>query len=493
MRTFPSDSKTTEIKRIDTVIFGNRFHKDQTLYEYLIEFLLVFASAKSDDYKSHKMKFHDLTDPSQQSLEYYFNPNMGLRRFIFYDKSKKDNSISLDEDAYQELRMALKQMLYSDDDYEDYEDMIDGIQDLLYGYAVVLRNRAWCAQNVLPLCPELLFCGANPNKRERKKIEEMSKEIDKLFAFDKRNFLARGGEVYYLHLLQGFKENDPRKEELEYLLTNLLTRDSQKLSVLASQIQGTWEECLGVEEQDLICRLSCAFIPEDAYKDCESNSIDELITYLSNDISPIKRLDVLASGMMYQIMRMMYCAVVKTLQIEPRKWIVHIRNCQSDIVKTLAVNNYHDIENDFVEALSMVGNEYFKDELVKKINDSRKESLDIFKAKGKEIQAIIPPKGGNERFSLSENTVTFLVLSLIKPGEKMTYDMFLKKLYRHYGLIIGPDEYRKSVSKESDKNLANYFNDNSECFQILLRQLGFLRELSDATSIVVNPYESVRK
>ena len=67
-------------------LFGNRFMPDQTLYEYLIEFLLVFVSAKDSDLKTGKMKFHNNSD---NRLEYWIEPRMGLRRFIFMIKQEK--------------------------------------------------------------------------------------------------------------------------------------------------------------------------------------------------------------------------------------------------------------------------------------------------------------------------------------------------------------------------------------------------------------------
>ena len=36
---------------IGSLFFGNRFKSEQTLYEYLIEFLLVFVSPKGSLYK----------------------------------------------------------------------------------------------------------------------------------------------------------------------------------------------------------------------------------------------------------------------------------------------------------------------------------------------------------------------------------------------------------------------------------------------------------
>ncbi len=122
------------------------------------------------------------------------------------------------------------------------------------------------------------------------------------------------------------------------------------------------------------------------------------------------------------------------------------------------------------------------DERMKKVREARINSLDIFKSKGKELQCIIPISGPFERFTLSEDTIRFLVLSLIQPGDKMTLKMFLEKLYQNYRIVIGPEEYRKSMQDSSmDSSLANSFSENVVAFQQFLRSTGFLKELSDAT------------
>ena len=76
----------------------------------------------------------------------------------------------------------------------------------------------------------------------------------------------------------------------------------------------------------------------------------------------------------------------------------------------------------------------------------------------------------------------------------MTLKMFLEKLYQNYRIIIGPEEYRKSLGNLiTDSSLANSFDENVIAFQAFLRSTGFLKELSDATSIVVNPYEYIEE
>ena len=88
----------------------------------------------------------------------------------------------------------------------------------------------------------------------------------------------------------------------------------------------------------------------------------------------------------------------------------------------------------------------------------------------------------------------FLVLAIIPPQQKMTVDMFLEQLYEKYRIVIGPAQYKSMSGLESinDRALANSFIENMNAFQDFLKATGFLRELSDATSIVVNPYEDLK-
>lgn len=492
MQIFPIKEIDNKTKNINSMIFGNRFRSDQTLYEYLIEFLLIFVSAKDEDFETGKMKFHNLDD----NYSYWVQPRMGLKRFIFYDKSKKGSSIEDDEKAFKKLNEILYKKM-EDINEEDRIEILEALQDLYHGYAVILKNRNWCAQALLPICEELIFCEAMPNEKNRKRLVKFDinpKSVDIHFELSQRNFLARGGEVYYLHLLQHLCENKDDKDKLEKLLQLLLNNQSKKMSDMANFIQNAWEEECGFTKEELHQKYQLSYIPIDAYSNVSKYSVEELINYLSNKIHPINKIDLLAKGIMFQIMRMQMSAIYSYLDIEPKKMIVDMRGTNNDSVKKIASINFKLIEDDFMTAINRKANELTEiqpNELMKKIQEAKKHSLDIFRTKGKELQCIIPYTGAYERFSLSEDIIKFLVLSIIKPSEKMTLDRFLEKLYEHYGIIIGPEQYRKSLDGGNlDNTLISSFNDNLDAFQIFLKNTGFLRELSDATSIVENPYES---
>lgn len=500
MNTFPEwmkdDYKKMESsKTLSSLIFGHRFKADQTLYEYLIEFLLVFVSAKEENLEEGKMTFHDIS--IERKLSYWVEPRMALRRFIFYDKSRKKGTIPEDEMAYQKMIDILIKKI-EDVDEEVAREYIESIQDLFHGYAVVIKNRFWGAQALMPICPEFILCGANPNEKKRKEKVDWENEpesVDKEFGFDKRNFLARGGELYYLHILQGIGNDVEKKDKLEFLLNDLVGVQCKKISILASYIQNSWEEYCYLNKKKLSQQLHLSFIPGSGYLRCGKFSVEELISYLSCKLHPINRVDVLAKGVMFQIMRMMTCRVANYLGKSSPVWIVDMRGGTTDIVKKIAAESYRSLEDDFMTAINKMAREVNVEEeqLMKKVREAKIDSLDIFRSKGKELQCIIPINGPFERFSLSEDVLRFLVLALIQPGDKMTLSMFLEKLYEHYRIVIGPEEYKKSLNVHDtmETSLANSFIENVILFQNFLKSTGFLKELSDATSIVINPYDSI--
>ena len=499
MNTYPTSYKFDSSKKSLTAeIFGNRFRTDQTLYEYLIEFLLVYSSAKDEDLVTGKNSFHkDISD-----LHYWVEPRMGLRRFVFFDKSRKKGTIPADEKAYKELIKILMDKMDGISDEDERLEIIESIQDLFHGYAVVIKNRFWGAQGLLPICPEFMFCGCDPNLNQRRNKVDWENDpisIDNNFEFSKRNFLSKGGELYYLHLLQGLENRPEERAKLESLLNNLILDQCKKISDLANFIQTTWEEKAIGSNEKISQKLNCSFIPADAYKECEEYAISELINYLSCSMHPINKIDVLAKGVMFQIMRMMANAVAKYLGVSRKTWIVDMKGTAGDTVKKLAAASYSDIESDFMTAInSLVAQREEEggegdEKRIANVQKAKSDTLDVFRAKGKELQCIIPVSGPFERFSLSEDVIRFLVLAIVKPGEKMTVSMFLKKLYEHYGIVIGPEEYKASLNDNHaiKEALSSSFTENVVAFQQFLKGTGFLRELSDATSIVVNPYQSL--
>lgn len=169
-------------------------------------------------------------------------------------------------------------------------------------------------------------------------------------------------------------------------------------------------------------------------------------------------------------------------------------NNTSKTIKKIANNSYRSVEEDFKQAIDIAASNLSEnDNILKNIKKGQKDSVDIFRSKGKELRCIIPVTGAYERFTLSEDVLRFLVISLIKPTEKITYEMFLERMYKHYNIVIGPIQYEKSLKNlnQSELSIKNSLYENEIYFQEFLKSTGFLKELSDSTSLVYNPYNSI--
>ena len=142
-------------------------------------------------------------------------------------------------------------------------------------------------------------------------------------------------------------------------------------------------------------------------------------------------------------------------------------------IARLASASFMSAYNSFISAMAKIydenngaiGNRF--DALQK----GKQDTADIFKNLGKEIKIVVPPRGGNERFSMSESVARYLVLALVEPGTKITFDSFLRRLYDHYRMVIGPEQYRKALDAgnwKAGENMTDYFEINARCLNTLL-------------------------
>jgi hypothetical protein len=324
-----------------------------------------------------------------------------------------------------------------------------------------------------------------------------------LFDFSRHNFMARGGEVYYLHILQALQNCDSETRILlEALIKNLLTSNGENFSKLANWIYDSWLEKQDIAPDKLWQVKKLAFIPATGYIDCGKDTIFELINFLSNDMHPITRIELLAKGVVLQIMRMMCRRTTEYLGCAASPWIVDLRSkkCGNTVMK-ISASSYRKVDELFISAINKMTRDHLDENgenpnaptPYEYLSKSKTHTLNMFKRLGKEMQLIIPLKGRYERFSLSEDLVKFIVLSIIKPQEKMTFDMFLDEVYRHYNIVIGAKQYKECTNEvDLDAEQASSFAFNELKFQDFLKDTGFLRDLSDATSIVANPYTEVK-
>ena len=494
-----------EIKKDNLAIqaFGKRLYADQTVYEYLLEYLLVFSSGKEKvegekiTYKGAYQFHKNITD-----LKYYTNPRIGLKRFIFFDKSKKENRFLIDKKSYEEITELLEKNI---EGTQDKKAVVEMIQDSFYGFSAVLKSRSWFAQSLLPIAPELIFTESIGDKKERQKLkfeEGKVNDTEKKFQFTRHSFMARGGEVYYLHILQGLQKREELRERLEQYL-NKLVHAVDSLGKLGAFIQDKWEKQEDIISEEQIRKYECAYIPK-GYERRSGYSCEELVNFLSSSMNELDKIEYLGTGMMLQIFRMMYeQAQIRTGGKGFPLWLIDVSQGNKNI-RTLAEQSLITFKETILAAnnVGLVNLEYMRETYEKKkkysdaelelklMKEAEKHTTALLNRLGKEIKLIIPMRGGKERMTFSEEMVTFLVTALLKPSQKVTVDTFYKKLFEHFGIVIG-NQYAKEYCEENQirQNYEIDFKENEQGFLKLLKNCGYLRELSDATAIVFNPYE----
>lgn len=84
-------------------------------------------------------------------------------------------------------------------------------------------------------------------------------------------------------------------------------------------------------------------------------------------------------------------------------------------------------------------------ELQKRVKDQKKDLYKeadtkyghrLFLSLGKKLGIIVPYKGLGARLIMTDTVLRYMVLVLLHPGERCTYDEFLNKLYLHFGIAI---------------------------------------------------------
>jgi hypothetical protein len=117
----------------------------------------------------------------------------------------------------------------------------------------------------------------------------------------------------------------------------------------------------------------------------------------------------------------------------------------------------------------------------------------LFRKLGKEIGLVVPPSGPSMRLTLPSYLVRFLVAALIKPGTRVRLDEFYRRIFAHYGIAISSRALSEALSWLGDSMDTLGISQDSMWFEEELQRGGLLIALSDAVSMVENPYRSLQE
>lgn len=497
MNMYPLNYDKKKVTSLQSRLFGHRIKPSQTKYEYLIEFLQVaIAKKESKNLKTYTCMFPVENGGIEDILTYYPITRMGLKRFVFMPKSKLDGKAEVDKTAYEECIKVLEANVEGGTETSK-KNSIAIIQNLLDGFSAVNQNRSWFDQNLLPICPEVILPEGMGVKSWRKAIDFQigDSDVDYKFDFHKYTYMCRGGEVYYLHLLNAVNQFPAYAANIEHQIRKM-TESFPQFSYLCNYVQQSWEEhmLIPTDERQTVSKALGAIPRSFALRN--EYTLSELNNFLSSKAHPFEKMEVFANGLILQLLRMMY--VASASEGDSNCWIIDV-NCkgyENVETKKAAIAGFKRNEEIICKYLYR-GLDELKEELSitddqKAIKDAADDSYRLFRKLGKTIGIIIPNSGPGMRFSLSEDVIKFLVLAIIPAQKMITLDEFIDLLYKHFGMVIGPEQYRNEMTNGSAKEIGDlsFFELNKLAFAQKLKDCGFLRDLSDATSIVENPYES---
>lgn len=482
---------------LQSYLFGHRVQPSQTKYEYLIEFLQVVIAKKFNAYeKSFDNEFFPVDRSAvEETVSYQPETRIGLKRFVFFPKSKLEGKAEVDKVAYEKCVDELIRNINSKSDIKR-RNCVKIIQNLLRGFSAVNQSRSWFDQNMLPICPEVILPEGMGVKKWRQGLifSTENADIDGKFDYHRYTYMCRGGEVYYLHLLAAINRYPNYQNVISARLKEMINSFPQ-FSYLCNFVQNTWDNYMQVIEGVKKETKDLGIIPA-AFQVRDEYLLKELTNFLNSKAHPFEKMEMLANGIILQLLRAMYLAA--STPEESNCWVVDVncRGYESPEMKKIAISSFkHNeevINNYLYRELDELRSVLKETDEAKIIKGAADDSYRLFRKMGKMIGIVIPATGPGMRFSLSEEIIKFLVLSIIPPKGMITLDEFMDQLYDHYGMVIGPQQYRREMEAGSVKEVGelSFMEENKQAFSQKLKDCGFLRDLSDATSIVENPYES---
>jgi len=508
-------------------LFGNRLISEQTILEYTAEFLAVAFSEKEIASEKTRDTLPSLESlqawPSDQPLKYKPPIKLNLKLFAFFGVSRIDGKHEVHEQHYRHLIKKLENSMTFNRGNSD--QVLAYLDDFLQGFQGAGFNRAWCAQTFYPISPSLLTQETIWNETEAHRDnpntwEEALDTFKKYFSVSKHRFMARGGEVLYLQLCNIFRMDEDTRQ---FWADKFEFKDEERdLEELYSQINSGFQALKGIytspldqlvdflealdattheKTNDNKFWLEGGWCPEESWPEGYLFAV-ELKRLFTAILDPIERLDLLMTGCAMQVLRTICSQSIRhegseTISETPLgyEWILSSAGSSIQQRQT-SQRSLQYIQGVVQKALR-------EDELqVNAGKNPRKSKQALYKeadtkygfklllSLGKKLGIIVPYTGRGAHFIMTDKLMRYLVIALLKPGERVTYQDFLHRMYLHYGLAIEGIQLANAMQwSELPANNAMQERKSSWLAE-MLRAGGFLTELSDAWSVVRNPFDA---
>ena len=507
-------------------LFGRRFSNDLQPLNVLAELLLVIASEKkfviadSNEFVTSTI-FPDAVGLRQlreeaTGLAYCPKARLNLKLFSFLGAS----SLSTRHQVHQEHARELRRMLAERIDTPSRVEAPKVLQDLSAVFLGFLGNgagRTWCAQTFLPfhpslLCGEVIWRSTNARQRRPEDWRHVCREFSQYFETNKHRFLDRSGESLYLQLCNAFSrtrddvnawlndENDLRlalrdDETDPEVLAETLSESVRKFldsapkglaPVLDFVDTGVDSETAEASDgsEDAPRRVECGWVPAETWREGYLFAV-EVKRLLLAKLDLMEKLDLFEVACSLQIMRTLVRQACRHSGIAPLRLLLCDAGGVARKLKMLSARSFQEITKvlklairtpDIMdEVRALVQRECQSAEEESKMAGIYREAdaygCGLYRKIGKSLGLIVPPRGRSMKGTLNERLLRCLVLTLVSE-KRTTLSSFKKRIEAHHGFVFDP------ADGEGD----------DAWLERMLEAAGMLVRLSDACSLVLNPF-----
>ena len=526
---FPSGIVRTKNPAIQ--MFGNRLVNDQSTTELLVEFLLVIASTKritnsGVPFSTPLPDMEILTGwPDMGTLQYAPKARLNLKLFAFMGASRLDSRHETHRQHYKEL-LELMQVNIRVMESGTENDVLRTIENLFLGFQGAGSGRTWCAQSFFPVCPGILAGETIWNETAARRNppadweDAIGNPNNRYFSFDKHDFLARGGEVWYLQLCNALRQDhrsiqgwvreskvqiEPEEQDPAWLhaalqreLGRLLTHCPQTVTNIAEFIDSGVERntSKATDMRDHTPRfVDAGWCPADSWQEGYLFAVD-LLRLCMADLDIIERLELLETACAMQVLRSLsvqsvrHCPPERTVSwpgyrlavSAPDEKRLPVKRISQHTVKTTEKLVYRAIRCDKVELPSNVDDRI---RILKDADTSYGGKLLVSTAK--RIGFLVPRRGPGARFTLNEKLLRLLVVTTVPVGGRLTYDSFKELVEARHGLVFDADGFARASTWADGVGEVHLGSHCDAWLQEMLEAAGLLIELSDSCALIKNP------
>ena len=249
---------------------------------------------------------------------------------------------------------------------------------------------------------------------------------------------------------------------------------------------------------------SCGWCPGETWPEGVLFAV-ELLRLCEAVIDPIERLQMLELACAMQVLRSL-CAQSARYAGRPASasdgtgplgfvWAFSDPLGDQNVVKQISRRNVNAVQRMIHGAVRhpdiLAGLEGLSEEVLARVYKEAdgRYGHKLFLTVAKRIGLIVPKRGAGARFILNDKLLRFLVLAIIRPGERVTYESFKKLLFAHYGMAVDDERIAFSCEWSGTSRLTTLGGSVDAWLIEMLDASGVLIRLSDSYSLVTNPFD----